>query len=102
MPSTYPVSPYGFRPFSTMRGGSLAQNFRMGSDMSTIESSDVLHGAGAIAVFLGMTEKQCRHRIEEGTIPVFRIGMTICARRSTLVRWIADQEAVGYRRGADE
>ncbi len=58
----------------------------------TEADADLLYGAKAIATFLGLTEKQARHRIENGQIPAFTIGTTICARRSTLNKWLADKE----------
>jgi hypothetical protein len=60
---------------------------------SQSEPADFLYGAPAIAAFLGMTEKQARHRIEAKQIPTFKVGGTICARRSSLNAWIAEQEA---------
>lgn len=60
------------------------------------EGGDLLYGAAPIAKYLGLTEKQARHRIDTGHIPSFRIGSTICARRSTLNQWLADQEAKAF------
>lgn len=57
------------------------------------EGADLLYGVPAIAAFLGLQVKQLRHRIAEGYVPAFRIGGTICARRSTLNQWLAEQEA---------
>lgn len=57
------------------------------------EKADLLYGARSIAEFLGITEKQARHRIDDGHIPTFRIGSTICARKITLTQWLADMEA---------
>lgn len=57
------------------------------------EGADLLYGAAPIANFLGITEKQARHRIDDGHIPTFRIGSTICARKITLTQWLADMEA---------
>ena len=57
------------------------------------ETSDNLYGVAAIARFLGMPEKPCRHRIEKGEIPTFHIGAIRCARRSTLTGWLAEREA---------
>jgi len=53
-----------------------------------LHEPDLLYGAKAIADFLGLTEKQARNRIEAGVIPIFRMGGTICARRSTLTAWL--------------
>ena len=58
-----------------------------------VVSGDLLYGTRAIAEFLGMTMKQCEHRIQEGRIPTFRIGQTHCSRRSTMARWLDAQEA---------
>ncbi len=58
-----------------------------------MENSDLLYGVPAIAAFLGLRTKQARHRIAAGTIPSFRIGATICARRSSLATWLEECEA---------
>ncbi len=58
-------------------------------------ANDVLRGAGQIATFL-FGDVAARRRVydlaDSGALPVFRLGTTICARRSTLLAWIADQE----------
>ena len=46
---------------------------------------EILHGARAIADVLGVTEKAVYHLIERGRIPHYRLGRTICARRSHLL-----------------
>jgi len=46
---------------------------------------EILHGARAIADVLGITEKAVYHLIERGRIPHYRLGRTICARRSHLL-----------------
>jgi excisionase family DNA binding protein len=51
---------------------------------------EILRGARAIADFLGCSEKAVYHLIERGRIPHYRIGRTICARRSHLLQQ-ADQ-----------
>ena len=55
------------------------------------KEADLIYGAPAIASFLGLKEKQCRHRIEAGLIPTFRMGGTICALRSQLNVWLREQ-----------
>lgn len=50
--------------------------------------SDLLYGVPAIAKHLGLREAQCRNRIEAKTIPAFKIGGTICARKSSLKEWL--------------
>ena len=58
-------------------------------------SKDILRGAEAIAEFVYGHRRHRRkvyHLIEHSRLPVFRLGATICARRSTLLLWVADQE----------
>ncbi|AWJ87619.1 DNA-binding protein (plasmid) [Azospirillum sp. TSH58] len=56
-------------------------------------SADLMPGADKIAGFLGMDRRTVYHLAQTGKIPVFRMGNTICARKSTILRWIADQES---------
>ncbi|MEX0406915.1 DNA-binding protein [Aquibium sp. LZ166] len=55
-------------------------------------AADILRGAGAIAEFLGFERRAIYHAVSKGSIPTFRVGETVCARRSTLAAWIAEQE----------
>ncbi|MEI9986148.1 MAG: hypothetical protein WDN69_25020 [Aliidongia sp.] len=58
-------------------------------------SADLLHGAEAIALFMFGSEKERRkvyHMADKHGLPVFRMGSTICGRKSTLLRWIEEQE----------
>lgn len=58
-------------------------------------STDLLRGADKIAEFMfGDTKlrRQVYHLSERKNLPVFRLGSTICARKSTLLAWIAEQE----------
>lgn len=57
------------------------------------DRADLLYGVPAMAAYLGLSEKQLRHRIEAGSIPSFKIGGTVCARRSSINEWLAEQEA---------
>ena len=61
--------------------------------MSSFETSDILHGYKEVGAFLRMTPKQIEHRVRAGEVPHFKLGRTVCARRSTLNAWLADQEA---------
>jgi hypothetical protein len=59
-------------------------------------SEDILTGAEAVAEFLFGSKKDRRkvYYLAECTrIPIFRLGSVICARRSVLLRWIAEQES---------
>lgn len=55
-------------------------------------SADLLRGADAIATFLGFPRRTVYHAVSKGHLPHFRIGETVCARRSTLTNWISEQE----------
>jgi len=56
---------------------------------------DLLHGASALAEF-PYGESKVSHRIyklvDKEKLPHFRLGSTICARKSTLLLWIAEQQ----------
>lgn len=64
-------------------------------------SGDLLRGARAIAVFLFGDEKYRRrvfYLVENGRLPVFSMGTSgICARRSTLLKYIEEQERRRFR-----
>ena len=65
-------------------------------------AKDMLNGASAIAQFLGWTRRRLYYeadssRIHKTQLPVFRIGATLSARKSSLLRWIADQEAAALQ-----
>lgn len=63
-------------------------------------SDDLCEGAAEIATFMFGNPGQ-RRRIywlaEKQSLPVFRLGQTICARKSTLRDWIAAQERAGFQ-----
>ena len=67
----------------------------MTENKKTDLGEDMLKGADAIAEFL-FGEANGRRRIyylvKHTKLPVFRIGATLCARRSVLVDYIATQE----------
>lgn len=55
---------------------------------------DLLSGAEDIAAFMGIKPRRVYHLAENNQLPVFRLGATICARRSTIIRWIEEMEGV--------
>lgn len=55
-------------------------------------AADLLRGADAIAAFLGFPRRAVYHSVSKGHLPHFRIGETVCARKSTLTTWISEQE----------
>jgi excisionase family DNA binding protein len=61
--------------------------------------SELLHGAQDIAGFLGLTVRQVERHIAQSNLPVFRLGRTVRARRSSLERWLAELEHQTRRAG---
>jgi hypothetical protein len=55
---------------------------------------DLLHGYQAIADHLGLSRRQAEHMAANG-LPTFKVGRTVCARRSALARYFAEQEGRG-------
>lgn len=55
-------------------------------------ATDLLRGADAIATYMGFPRRAIYHAISKKSLPHFRIGETVCARKSTLTAWIAEQE----------
>lgn len=64
--------------------------------MSDATETDLLHGVAAIAEHLSMTRKQIYHLHDRGQIPTFKVGRTVCARRSTLAKHFAALEAKAH------
>ena len=62
-------------------------------DQSSIASADLLYGVPAIAEFLNVRPRQAHHMIDTGGLPAFKIAGKICARRSTVLTWLAQREA---------
>ena len=56
-------------------------------------AEDLLNGVRAISKFTGLPERSIYHAVEAGKLPHFRIGAKICARKSTLLAWVAAQES---------
>lgn len=71
------------------------------SDATPPPASDVLTGCEAIARHLEWTVRQVKHRVATGELPTFRIGRTVCARRSTLAKHFAAQEAAAAAAARD-
>lgn len=63
--------------------------------MAETTDRDLLTGFAEIAAELGWTERQVKHRHETGGLPTFTLGggRTVYARRSTLAKHFAAQEA---------
>ncbi len=65
--------------------------------MAQSDETDILHQYGEIGAFLRMTARQAQHRVLSGEIPHFKLGRIVCARKSTLLAWMAEQEAKSIR-----
>jgi hypothetical protein len=60
-------------------------------------ADDLLRGANEIAMFIYGTDQDadCRrvyHAASKHGLPTFKLGGVICARKSTILAWIEDQE----------
>lgn len=56
------------------------------------EDTELLVGHKAIARFLGLSPRAVSWHDEQGRLPTFRMGKSVCARKSTLRQWIEDRE----------
>jgi hypothetical protein len=70
--------------------------------MTTTDELDLLTGAEAIAAFMRVKPRRVYHLVETQQLPVFRLGATLCARRSTLVRWIESMERLSGAQVAEQ
>jgi hypothetical protein len=60
-------------------------------------AQDLMSGAGAIAQFIfgddaEANRRKVYHAADKLGLPCFKIGGTLCARRSTILSWIERQE----------
>jgi hypothetical protein len=58
-------------------------------------ADDLLEGADEIASFIFGDRNRRRsvyHLASSNRLPVFRMGQTLCARRSALLAWVSEQE----------
>jgi len=61
-------------------------------------ADDLMTGAEAIAKFMfgdatDTNKRRVYHAADKLGLPTFRIGATLCARRTTILKWIAKQES---------
>lgn len=65
------------------------------TDAQSVADNDLLTGIDAIARHLGWKVRATKHRHEKGELPTFTLGSgrTVYARRSTLAKHFAAQEA---------
>jgi hypothetical protein len=91
-----PASPISSLRFAGLDGTAAKHSAEIADDM--------LHGADAIAEFLcgnGKYRRRVYTLVDGNSLPVFRIGITICARKSVLLDWIAAQEHGNIQRISD-
>jgi uncharacterized membrane protein len=69
-------------------------------DTREVERMDVLNGYKEIAAAFGWTVRQAKHRVAIGAIPILRQGRSVMARRSTIAKALAAQEAEAAARSA--
>ncbi|RSU58933.1 DNA-binding protein [Sphingomonas sp. S-NIH.Pt1_0416] len=66
-----------------------------------IEAPDLLYGLEAIASHVGLTVPQVKWQIARSGWPTFKQGAIVCARRSTLAKHFAAQEAAAQGVGKE-
>jgi excisionase family DNA binding protein len=55
-------------------------------------AKDLIFGAADIARYLGRNRDQIYYAIRSGSLPTFKLGGQVCARKSTLLTWIEGRE----------
>ena len=55
---------------------------------------EVLYGAAAIGRALGLRPRVGYHRAAAGQLPTFKLGATLCAKRSSVAGWLASRDGV--------
>ncbi len=65
--------------------------------MGDTQNLDLCYGLEAIAKAIGLGTRQVQHLHDKGELPTFKMGRTVCARRSTLANHFAAQEAAAAR-----
>lgn len=63
--------------------------------------TDLLYGLEAIGKAIGLGARQVQHLHDKGDLPTFKMGRTVCARRSTLAKHFAAQEAAAMSAARD-
>ncbi len=56
------------------------------------ETLDLLYGARKIGAFLGISARKTYYLLETGALPAFKLGKQWCARKSSLLEFIAQLE----------
>ncbi|MFN3506231.1 MAG: hypothetical protein ACK4ZU_02060 [Allorhizobium sp.] len=56
------------------------------------DDAELLVGHKAIARFLGLSPRFVSWHDEQGRLPTFRMGKSVCARKSTIRQWLEEME----------
>jgi excisionase family DNA binding protein len=65
------------------------------TDTEPNDAPDLLWGVASIASYLGVKRRVAYHLIETRRIPYFKVGKTVCARRSKLIAVLERLEDAG-------
>ncbi|QND50816.1 DNA-binding protein [Phyllobacterium sp. 628] len=60
-----------------------------------MSDTDILTGHKAIARFLGLTPRQASWHDEQGNLPTFKLGRSVCADKADLVQWLEERKRAG-------
>ena len=85
----------GSADVSTQSAKRFAERRRASTGDDALFAGDILYGADAIAAFLfgdAKLRRRVYNLVEKKALPVFRIGASVCARKSVLLAFIAEQE----------
>jgi hypothetical protein len=63
------------------------------TDTCLPDTADLLYGVPAISRFLGLKPAAVYHLVAEKKIPAFKVGRTVCSRRSKLIAAFDELEA---------
>ena len=63
------------------------------TDTTPNDVPDLLWGVASIASYLGVKRRVAYHLVETRRIPYFKVGRTVCARRSKLIAVLDEFEA---------
>lgn len=70
-------------------------------DDAGTQQVDLLYGLEAIGAAIGLGARQVQHLHDKGDLPTFKMGRAVCARRSTLAKHFAAQEAAASAAARD-
>lgn len=72
------------------------KTLEMTNDAPAPAEGEMLYGAGAIGIFLGVPRRAVYHLTQRLGLPAFKLGEIVCARPAALREWVAKMEAGGF------